>query len=260
MYRPLVVGKKGFTLIELLVVIAIIAILAAILFPVFVNAREKSRQAKCLNNMKQIGTGVQMYVEDWDGTFPPNRFTKGQPAKRIWKHAVRPYVRTVNVYVCPSNEGYHKPVAGRGPMDETGDFPISYAYNGCVFHAATMDESKGRKQSEITEPTRTIYILESRGRWPDVGPWWLLYSEGTATGDIGAYPVAGKGQFQVHIGRQMNWLFCDLHVAAMTVQRTCSPRNMWGTYMLPAGSNQQWSRQEYYDAVVNEKRLAPEYQ
>ncbi|MFN7017537.1 MAG: prepilin-type N-terminal cleavage/methylation domain-containing protein, partial [Fimbriimonadales bacterium] len=64
--------RHGFTLIELLVVIAIIAILAAILFPVFAQAREKARQTSCLSNCKQIGLGITMYVNDWDETFPRN--------------------------------------------------------------------------------------------------------------------------------------------------------------------------------------------
>jgi len=63
-------GRYGFTLIELLVVIAIIAILAAILFPVFEMAKAKAQQSSCLNNMKQIGMGVLMYAHDWDQTFP----------------------------------------------------------------------------------------------------------------------------------------------------------------------------------------------
>jgi len=66
--------RKGFTLIELLVVIAIIAILAAILFPVFAQAREKARQTGCLSNVKQIGLGVQMYLQDYDEYVPRNAF------------------------------------------------------------------------------------------------------------------------------------------------------------------------------------------
>src|ERR671934_1073768 len=62
--------RSGFTLIELLVVIAIIAILAAILFPVFAQAREKARQAGCLSNLKQIGTATMLYVQDYDETYP----------------------------------------------------------------------------------------------------------------------------------------------------------------------------------------------
>lgn len=63
--------RRGFTLIELLVVIAIIAILAAILFPVFAQAREKARQTTCVSNLKQIGTAFMMYVQDYDETYPP---------------------------------------------------------------------------------------------------------------------------------------------------------------------------------------------
>jgi prepilin-type N-terminal cleavage/methylation domain-containing protein len=69
--------RQGFTLIELLVVIAIIAILAAILFPVFAKARERARMTGCLNNMKQLGIGLYTYLSDWDETFPPNRFPPG---------------------------------------------------------------------------------------------------------------------------------------------------------------------------------------
>ena len=64
-------SRKGFTLIELLVVIAILAILAAILFPVFAKAREKARQSMCVNNVRQLALGVLMYAQDWDETLPP---------------------------------------------------------------------------------------------------------------------------------------------------------------------------------------------
>ena len=79
--------KRGFTLIELLVVIAIIAILAAILFPVFARAREKARQSSCLSNVKQIGTGLLMYAQDYDEVLPAISFAAVQ-----WNTLLQPYV------------------------------------------------------------------------------------------------------------------------------------------------------------------------
>ncbi len=74
-------GRNGFTLIELLVVIAVIAILAAILFPVFAQAREKARQAACLSNLKQIGAAMLMYTDDYDGVYPWNRGPRFTPSR-----------------------------------------------------------------------------------------------------------------------------------------------------------------------------------
>ncbi len=113
--------RKAFTLIELLVVIAIIAILAAILFPVFAQAREKARQTTCLSNCKQIGLGITMYVNDYDETFPrnddciaPQRIPyqpnavgcSGPYGQRVnhykWQYWIYPYVKNIQIFFCPS--------------------------------------------------------------------------------------------------------------------------------------------------------------
>jgi len=99
--------RRGFTLIELLVVIAIIAILAAILFPVFAHAREKARQTSCLSNLRQLGTAMTMYAEDSDGLFAP---AVARPSRQLqnyyemsWMALIQPYVKSKGVYVCPSS-------------------------------------------------------------------------------------------------------------------------------------------------------------
>src|SRR5688572_26955246 len=97
--HPVPSRKRGFTLIELLVVIAIIAILAAILFPVFAQAREKGRQATCLSNMKQLSLAVTLYAQDFDETLPRMRFhlLEGgcDPTSKVigWRGAVHPYIK-----------------------------------------------------------------------------------------------------------------------------------------------------------------------
>ena len=97
--------RSGFTLIELLVVIAIIAILAAILFPVFARAREKARQSSCSSNLKQVGLGFMMYVQDYDEKLP-TQATKcwGQPLLAMIPIYVRvnPYIKNWQVWACPS--------------------------------------------------------------------------------------------------------------------------------------------------------------
>src|SRR5687768_8554940 len=87
-------ARGGFTLIELLVVIAIIAILAAILFPVFAQAREKARQATCQSNMKQIMTGILMYTQDYDETLPLGSYLlPGMTFAVTWQDLVEPYTK-----------------------------------------------------------------------------------------------------------------------------------------------------------------------
>jgi prepilin-type N-terminal cleavage/methylation domain-containing protein/prepilin-type processing-associated H-X9-DG protein len=134
-------GSRAFTLIELLVVIAIIAILAAILFPVFAQAREKARQATCLSNNKQILLGVMMYAQDYDEMLPLGSFLlPGMTTAVTWQDLVEPYVkvgagpsgdpaapagrRDVTFWICPSIGSNSFPVAAGDP--QPGPFAASF--------------------------------------------------------------------------------------------------------------------------------------
>ncbi len=121
--------RSAFTLIELLVVIAIIAILAAILFPVFARARENARRSSCSSNLKQIGLGIVQYNQDYDEKFPLALYSNFQTT---WPVAVQPYIKSVQVFQCPSDPDAGQPSpsvpAGGGGVGWSGQ-KISYAGN-----------------------------------------------------------------------------------------------------------------------------------
>src|SRR5271156_4161409 len=106
-------SRSAFTLIELLVVIAIIAILAAILFPVFAQAREKARATSCLSNLKQQGLGLYMYCQDYDEQLPPAWLgfpQVGFPGISRWMDVVQPYVKNIQIFSCPDTNTKYVPV------------------------------------------------------------------------------------------------------------------------------------------------------
>jgi prepilin-type N-terminal cleavage/methylation domain-containing protein len=139
--------RKGFTLIELLVVIAIIAILAAILFPVFARARENARRASCMSNMKQIGLGIMMYAQDYDGTYLIHVDASVGNAK-LWPQILQPYVKSTQVFDCPS--GQHQFTGGY-------DSSIDYGYNYWLSRYYYADAT----ESGITRPSETVLIAET---------------------------------------------------------------------------------------------------
>ena len=144
---------KGFTLIELLVVIAIIAILAAILFPVFARAREKARQASCLSNCKQMGLGAVMYAQDYDEMTVPGYMDDANGGTRTWYTLwygqtghMNPYMKNAQVFHCPSSKGQAYTGGTRT------DYGINYLI--CTARGST-------KMAEIEYPAETVIIADS---------------------------------------------------------------------------------------------------
>ncbi|BCW97365.1 MAG: hypothetical protein KatS3mg024_0192 [Armatimonadota bacterium] len=141
-------GARGFTLIELLVVIAIIAILAAILFPVFSAARERARQSKCTAHMRQMGTGMLMYADDNNGRFPPNLppvFENGEYVYRNWDYHLLGYVRSREMFRCPS---YHRDTREKRTRRNLS----TYGANSNLLT---------QKVSVIEQPSRTVLLFEA---------------------------------------------------------------------------------------------------
>ena len=190
--------RSAFTLIELLVVIAIIAILAAILFPVFAQARESARKTACLSNTKQLGTSVMMYVQDYDEMYPCNSWDgenvfigttnndigKDTKAATQWPWRIMPYLKNRQVFVCSSDPSMGKngwSGYSVGQDDYWGiPTPISYGHNQMIFGygnaaghaiedwaAATPPSS----MASIPSPAST-YLIADYGRGY-METWWI---------------------------------------------------------------------------------------
>ncbi len=188
--------RKGFTLIELLVVIAIIAILAAILFPVFARARENARKANCLSNLKQIGSAAMMYAQDYDEvTVPAYFYENGSacPANLTgWWKLLESYTKNEQVKVCPS--GHHTCVWG---------VPISYGVNALVMY---------RSLALFQNPADLIQFFDN-------GVYMEIYDPD----NYADYGVVDGGYVARRHGDGFNAAFCDGHVK--WIRR--SNRAMW---------------------------------
>ena len=148
--------RRAFTLIELLVVIAIIAILAAILFPVFAQAREKARQAACLSNTKQMSLGIMQYAQDYDELLPvvgDNGANRGR-----WFHQIYPYVKSAEVFTCP-NLPEAKLVNPATFIPNSASANSGYGWNGSLSYAGTgTTDQPGFSLADIRKPSETIVV------------------------------------------------------------------------------------------------------
>ena len=231
--------RAGFTLIELLVVIAIIAILAAILFPVFAKAREKARQASCQSNEKQIGIGILQYIQDNDEFLPPagsNGTAAGGPYSDSdsggkfgsWAQRIIPYVKSVQVYKCPSNPSSANLQNGGTDYNGNPAFPISYAVS---LHYFGYQGDNPNPTASINSPASKIMLGEqTAGNVSMVAADWVG----------GGNTIWRDRGFAGHTGRT-NYLFGDGHVKSLkpsqTIGNTSNPYNMWGAFTDTTGTN-----------------------
>jgi len=153
--------RRGFTLIELLVVIAIIAILAAILFPVFAQAREKARSASCQSNLKQLGLAIMMYKQDYDEHFPFGGWRPGNPGQGTWdwQNSVAPYIKNKGVYRCPDSTD-----SDESPQDPTvwqwNRNPVSYLYNNYL-----AENRQPVADAAVRAPADCWMVMDGHSDW-----------------------------------------------------------------------------------------------
>ena len=212
--------RRGFTLIELLVVIAIIAILAAILFPVFAKAREKARQTSCLSNLKQLALGIQMYAQDYDERFGPMFFYEGGNSAGSlywWEDMLQPYVKNYQIVRCPSmtptGYNYHRPPGLPNPLpysyncNPMAPGPAGSGTGGYGAGGPMRNGSYTASMAQVVKPAECILLV-------DVGTPGGYAREITRAERTDCF-AAGPGYIGLRHNGMANWAFCDGHAKAM---------------------------------------------
>lgn len=233
--------RKAFTLIELLVVIAIIAILAAILFPVFAQARDKARAAACLSNCKQIGTAVMMYTQDYDETYywqaawdEQDELGAGSwgPSYRTyvrWSARHLPYIKNEGVFLCPSDKnrrrGYCAPPGGGGCVP----FPQSYGTNLMLMCYTSSPVSL----AQIQRPADKIFVAEALVPFACCENWNVEYFR--AANWNGGENGWSFGQMRSNVGAAKTLGITDNQMASVT-------RHQLGNHVVYCDGHVKWVR------------------
>jgi len=243
--------RNAFTLIELLVVIAIIAILAAILFPVFAQARDKARSAACLSNCKQIGTACMMYVQDYDETYywqkswdECDNWGAGAWGAQYWSYVrwpVRhmPYLKNEGVFKCPSDKLRNRGQdltsggsAGAGCGNGSIPFPSSYGANLSLIEPSNT-ASGPVPLAMIGKPADKIFVAEAIVPYGCCEDWNVEYFRGA--NQAGGENGWSWGQFRTNVRGARQLGITDAQMAPLT-------RHMLGNYVVFCDGHAKWIR------------------
>jgi prepilin-type N-terminal cleavage/methylation domain-containing protein/prepilin-type processing-associated H-X9-DG protein len=202
--------KKGFTLIELLVVIAIIAILAAILFPVFARARENARRSSCQSNLKQITLGFKQYTQDYDELFPVavmgGTGNVNNGGLQNWAGSLQPYLKSSQIFQCPSET--------ESPGDPANNASTDYWYNIVVSQ---------QNETKFNNSANTVILTEGTGTTDETA------ATASAPVTLGTPPSYAR-----HLDGS-NYAFVDGHVKWL--QSTKATAASMGSNIATTGSN-----------------------
>lgn len=209
MVHNLKTTRQAFTLIELLVVIAIIAILASILFPVFARARENARRASCMSNLKQLGLGAMMYIQDYDEHYPQLWLVYGSSSFRPygWGDSLQPYIKSTQVFQCPSE-----------PNSPTTDSPSDSHFSDYSYNYRVMGSDSGIRYSDntlslsaIESPVHLVLILDADDYTSRSWTWGCGMGTACSPYPAGLAYAATADIANRHLGG-VNIAFADGHV------------------------------------------------